>query len=55
MRRNCLRFVAGHQVGVREDVRDGQGDVWRQGGEEERCPDDKDLAPRFRLQLKKKN
>jgi hypothetical protein len=46
------RFVVGHQVSVGEDVRDGQGDVRRQRGEEERGPDDEDLAPRFRLQLK---
>ena len=39
------------QVGVGKDVRDGQGNVGSQGCQEQRCPDYKDLAPRFWLQL----
>ena len=44
--------VLHRQVGVREDVRHGQGNVGRQRGQEQRGPDDEDLAPRFWLQLK---
>ena len=43
--------VLHRQVGVREDVRHGQGNVGRQRGQEQRGPDDEDLTPRFRLQL----
>ena len=43
--------VLDRQVGVREDVRHGQGNVGSQRGQEQRGPDDEDLAPRFWLQL----
>ena len=44
--------VLHRQVRVREDVRHGQGNVGSQRGQEQRGPDDEDLAPRFWLQLK---